>query len=128
MPDSDITAISSIANPSTQEFIFKETPKVATCSAMICPNGHEWTPVLEVTACPGCKSPLLALKMNQCPQCNEPSKLIKLRLDHLPKGGALTPICQGSASLAECITLELQFNHFHETEKKHKDREMPTKI
>lgn len=101
---------------------------MATCTTMSCASGHVWTPTLELTPCPGCKSPLLAIKMVNCPICNEPSVSMELRADHVGRATPITPICQGSASTAEIIKIALKLSHAADTEQNYKDRQMPTKV
>ncbi len=110
------------------QFIWNVTPKVTACTSNVCTNGHEWVPFMQLTTCPGCKSTLLALKMDQCPQCNEPATHLRLRTDHLPKGGAITPICRGSASLGEINTITLNYQHYTQEQTNHVEREMLSKV
>lgn len=109
-------------------FEFPEKPKITACSSNICTNGHEWQPETGLTGCPGCQSPMLVLRTVQCPICNEPIAKVRLRTDHLPKGGAVTPICKGSDSLAEVLILELERHHYTKEQETHKVREMPAKV
>jgi len=102
-------------------------PQVA-CSVMACPSGHEWSPTLQITQCPGCKSPILAIKMVNCPQCNEPASALRLRSDHLSRGAAITPTCRGSASQAEIIMLDIKLQHATILQENYKERELPSKV
>ena len=109
-------------------FTYEEQPLAVLCSVMACQSGHTWVPTLQVTQCPGCKSPLLAIKAVNCPQCNEPSTSLRLRSDHLSRGTAITPICRGSASQAEIIQLDIPLQHAALVQANFKEREMPSKI
>lgn len=71
---------------------------------------------------------MLAMKMTNCPQCNEPSTALRLRADHLPKGGAITPICKGGASLADIHEIRVKFDHFTREQEKYTERALPSKI
>ena len=110
------------------EFQFPEKPQIVACSANVCQNGHEWQPEVALAGCPGCSGPLLVVKMVQCPICNEPVAKFRLRTDHLPKGGVITPICKGSASQAEVGVLEIPRQHYVKEEQNHVVREMPAKV
>ena len=109
-------------------FIFQAPDVVKYCSTNKCANGHEWPPTVQVAQCPGCKAPLLAIKMEQCPVCNEPPTTLNLRSDHLPKNGAITPICRGSDSLAEVGVVHIEYTHATNEQNRHKVREMPGKV
>lgn len=109
-------------------FEFREAPKVDLCSNMSCANGHIWTTQVQLAGCPGCQSPILAIKMVNCPQCNEPSASMVLRADHLSRGAAITPICRGSASLAEVHKIPLTFGHAARTEANYTVRALPGKL
>jgi hypothetical protein len=110
------------------EFKFENPTVLTACTANTCSNGHEWTPTLQLTQCPGCKGALLAIKMDQCPICNEPCSKLRLRADHLPKGGAITPLCRGSQTLADTHVIELAYQHYIQEQTKHVVREMPGKV
>lgn len=109
-------------------FEFRETPKVELCSNLSCSNGHTWPIEVQVTQCPGCKSPILAIKMVNCPQCNEPSDKMSLRADHLSRGQAITAICHGSASLADTHKLVVKLDHAAHEQANHKIRALPDKL
>lgn len=109
-------------------FNWVEPAQQVVCSANVCANGHMWLPTLAITPCPQCKAPLLAIKMEQCPQCNEPPVHMRLRSDHIPRGGAIMPMCQGSASMGEINYIELKYQHAAQEEEKYVEREMPQKI
>src|SRR5579859_3487343 len=109
-------------------FVYHETPMVSRCSSLTCSNSHTWALEAQTALCPGCKSPILAIKMVNCPQCNEPSTSLTLRSDHLSRGSAITPICQGSASLAEINKIELKLNHAALEQQNHVVRALPEKI
>lgn len=109
-------------------FTYQETATPVSCSIMVCSGGHEWTPTLQITQCPGCKSPLLAIKMVQCPKCNEPACSMRLRVDHLSRGAAITSICRGSASQAEVISLDIELRHSAILAENYKERVLPTKV
>lgn len=81
------------------------------CTLASCHAAHTWQPTLAIAKCPGCQGPILALQMRQCPVCNEPVSKLTLRMDHLPTGGVITPMCRGSASLAENLQIEVTFGH-----------------
>lgn len=98
------------------------------CSSNSCSAGHVWQPVLALTKCPGCNSQLLVVKMVNCPICNEPSQLFRLRTDHLPQGGAVTPMCKGSASLGDVGVIEIVRQHAQHEQENHVIRNMPGKI
>lgn len=112
-----------------KQFEFKEQePTPSACSAAVCTQGHEWQMVMQLAPCPGCKSGLLALKMDNCPRCNEPAASLRLRTDHLPRGGNIVPLCKGSATLAETHTIHVDFGHYRKEQKNHVIREMPCKL
>lgn len=110
------------------EFVFRDTAPPEACTLLTCPNGHKWVPTLESTYCPGCRASILVLKMVNCPQCNEPSGTLRVRMDHLPKGGSITPLCRGSATMAETIGIEVKLNHAAQEAANHVHREVPSKI
>ena len=116
--------------PVKTELVYEFPPevKIQLCSSNICTNGHEWLPEIGLAKCPGCTAPLLAIKMVQCPVCNEPVAKFRLRSDHLPKGGVITPICRGSASMAEVTVMEVHRAHYLHEQENHKVREMPVKL
>lgn len=107
---------------------FGEPPSLRACSSNSCPNGHEWTPVIQLTNCPGCKAPILAIKMVQCPVCNEPVSKFRLRTDHLAQNTAIMPVCRGSQSLAEVTEIEMTRGHASKEEGTHKVREVLSKV
>jgi hypothetical protein len=109
-------------------FVYQEQYKPVLCSNLTCSNGHAWPLEIQVTSCPGCKSPILAVKMVNCPICNEPSASMALRIDHLSRGQAITSLCRGSASLADTHQIELKLTHAQDEQEKHKIREMPGKV
>lgn len=109
-------------------FTFKETPPVSLCSFLSCASGHNWMPEVQITQCPGCKSPMIAIKMVNCPQCNEPSTSIDVRADHLSRGTAITPICRGSASLAEVLKIKVPLRHAALEQESHVIRQLPEKL
>lgn len=109
-------------------FEFQETPKVTLCSNLTCAEGHQWPIELQITNCPGCKSPIVAIKMVNCPQCNEPSAALQLRADHLSRGQAITPICRGAASLADVHKIEIKLQHAAKEQASHIIRQMPEKL
>ena len=109
-------------------FVFNETPKVELCTSLTCSNGHIWPVEVQITQCPGCKSPLLAIKMVNCSVCNEPSTALRLRADHLSQGQAITPICRGSATLAETHKIDLTLRHAAQEQASHAVRDMPGKL
>lgn len=108
--------------------IFPEVLAPRPCSAQSCSAGHSWPPVIATTKCPGCGAPILVLKMLNCPICNEPSSGLRLRTDHLPQGGTITPVCKGSASMAEIIEVVIEQQHSADEEKNHKERTVISKI
>lgn len=107
---------------------FPDKVTVVPCTVNVCLNGHEWTPEIGLTSCPGCSSPMIVLRTVQCPICNEPIAKVRLRSDHLPKGGVITPICKGSESMAEVVKIEMERRHYLKEQENHKVREMPTKV
>jgi len=109
-------------------FEFKESPKAILCSSLTCPSGHIWPIEAQITHCPGCKSPILAIKMVNCPQCNEPSASLLVRSDHLSRGQAITAICQGAATLADIHKIEIKLNHAEIEQQNHKIRLLPEKL
>ena len=66
------------------------------CSYCECIKGHVWPAQLAIGTCPGCHGHVLARRLCQCPTCNEPAERIMIRIDHLPDGGALLPVCKGA--------------------------------
>jgi len=98
------------------------------CSRHICPNGHEWSAKFVVVACPGCNEHMAALLMVNCPICNEPTAKTFLRVDYLPQGGAITPICKGSDTLAETTMVALEHSHHTAVEKAYIERPMVSKV
>lgn len=117
--------------PASSEFPpidFGEATPPTSCSYNICANGHKWPPVLRVAQCPGCGGPILAAKMTQCPVCNEPVARRFIRVDHLPHGGQITPMCRGAGSLAEVMQVEMVCNHASDEEGKYIERQMPGKL
>lgn len=102
--------------------------EVILCSKHKCPNGHEWPVRVAVVKCPGCQNDMLALMMVQCPVCNEPTSNSFLRIDHLPQGGAIMPLCKGGGSLAELLLVELRHEHAQSEQNIYKDREVISKV
>src|SRR5678815_38914 len=98
------------------------------CSRHICPNGHDWAPRFVAVSCPGCKQPMLALMMVNCPVCNEPTADTHIRVDHLPHGGAITPLCKGSDTMAESTLVTLHHSHATKVEKEYVERAMVSKV
>lgn len=109
-------------------FEFKTTPTVSLCTSLTCSNSHVWAAEVQMTQCPGCKSPILAIKMVNCPQCNEPSTALVVRADHLSRGQAITPICRGSASLAEVHKITIPLAHSAQEQATHIIRQLPEKL
>lgn len=109
-------------------FTYSDPAPQVGCSVMSCSGGHEWTPTLQITQCPGCKSPIVAIKMVNCPNCNEPAVALRLRSDHLSRGAAITPICRGSATQAEVITMDIELRHSAILQANHVERVLPSKI
>lgn len=109
-------------------FSYDEPPKAAFCSVMACPSGHEWPPTLQITQCPGCRTPVIAIKMTNCPVCNEPSATMKVRADHLSRGIAITATCRGSATQADTHMIELKLDHAAQEQAAHVVRAMPGKV
>lgn len=66
---------------------------------------------------------MLAIKTANCPYCNEPGTELTLRADHLPVKSKITPICKGSATLAESFPLRFA----QREEANHKEREVISK-
>lgn len=83
---------------------------------------------MALVACPGCKEQLLAMMMVNCPVCNEPVAKTEIRSDHMPQGGAITPICRGSASLADITTIVLEHTHAQRIAESYSDRPMVGKL
>lgn len=98
------------------------------CSMNVCEAGHSWPPELAVTKCPGCAAQIIVAKMVNCPICNEPTAKLVYRMDHLPHGGTVMPMCKGSASLAEVTEVTLERRHAAEEQAQYKDREVINKI
>lgn len=122
-------SLSALPEAAEQPFDFAETELLPKpCSFQQCSNGHLWPPVLAVTKCPGCGASQLVLKMVNCPYCNEPAQALRLRLDHLPKGGAITPICKGSGSLAEVIAIDIVHDHAASAAAEAPAYEVPSKV
>lgn len=97
------------------------------CSRHACVAGHEWSPKLAIVQCPGCNEQMLAMLMSNCPICNEPVAKTFIRTDHLPHGGAITPICKGSESLAESTLVVLTHTHAADEAERYKHREVLSK-
>lgn len=106
----------------------EEAPTLVHCSRHECPNGHEWAPRLVAVNCPGCKEPILALMMVNCPVCNEPTKATHIRVDHLPHGGAIMPLCKGGDTMAECTLVTLHHTHAATTAQEYAERPMVSKV
>lgn len=111
----------------SDNFVFPTVPETHSCSFMTCCAGHKWEPTLQLVPCPGCKSPMLAIKTTNCPYCNEPGTELTLRADHLPVKSKITPICKGSATLAESFPLHIQLRFAQLEEANHKEREVISK-
>lgn len=103
-----------------------DAPAVS-CSWNECTDGHRWPPAMQVTGCPGCKAPILAVKMVQCPVCNEPVTKLVFRSDHMPHGGQVTPMCRGAASLNEVLMVAIDRGHAASEAASHTEREMISK-
>ena len=71
---------------------------------------------------------MMAMLMSNCPICNEPTSKSYLRIDHLPQGGSITPICKGSETLAESTMVTLEHTHYAVVEEAYKDREVISKV
>jgi hypothetical protein len=97
------------------------------CSRHECENGHKWPIKLALINCPGCGGQMFALMMVQCPICNEPTKLTAIRMDHLAQGGGIMPICKGSATLAESITIQMDHAHATQEQARYIEREVISK-
>lgn len=104
------------------------TQTIQPCSYNTCSAGHIWMPQMQITQCPGCRAPMLAVKMLQCPICNEPVVKLVFRSEHLPQGGQITPMCYGAASLNEVQVITVARQHAAQEQSKHEVREMISKI
>lgn len=60
--------------------------------------------------------------------CNEPVGSVKVRLDHLPTGGVITPLCKGSASLAENLSIEIELGHAQAEQERYSHKEVIHKL
>jgi len=107
---------------------FPDSAPTSRCSENVCANGHGWIPEIQTAQCAGCKCPIVLVRMVNCPTCNEPVDHLRFRSDHLPAGGVVTPICRGSASLAEVSSVEITRLHAQTEEEQHKKRELPKKV
>lgn len=130
----DTSSQQGIQSPAPQQAVSPTEPPAKTpdelilpCSANTCTKGHKWMPQLQVAACPGCNSPVLAIKMQNCPVCNEPCRSLRLRSDHFA-GGAIMPICRGGATLAEVASIEIEHQHYIAEQQRHTPREMISKV
>lgn len=98
------------------------------CSLQICAAGHEWVPQIMAVKCPGCQAPMLALMMVNCPICNEPPVKAFFRMDHIAMGGQITPLCMGSATLAEPIGIEVPLCHAQQEQDNFKEQKVTSKV
>lgn len=65
--------------------------------------------------------------MAQCPVCNEPVAETLIRIDHLPQGGQLLPLCKGSATLAEVKQIIIKHTHARDEQDAKAERVMVSK-
>ena len=104
--------------PSAAGLFPEPGPAAQVCSYNRCSRGHTWAPTLTLTRCPGCSGHVLAIKMENCPQCNEPCRDFALRADHLSPQMQVAPLCQGAATLAEAVLIQLRHEHVEQEEAK----------
>lgn len=117
----------NIEHPQPTTVDFQQSLLPVPCTTHKCANGHSWAAVLRVAACPGCGSAMLALMMVNCPVCNEPTSTTAIRLDHLPQGGQVLPLCKGSATLAEAKQIVIEHTHAADEQEAKNERVMISK-
>lgn len=71
---------------------------------------------------------MIALMMVQCPVCNEPTSASALRIDHIPQGGGIMPLCRGGGSMAELLVVELRHEHAAVEEQRYTERAVISKV
>lgn len=125
-PNSTPTAAPEPHGPPVANFPDARTPP--RCTANVCGSGHEWNPTVQLAACPGCQSPIVLVKMENCPVCNEPVASMRLRSDHIPHGGTVTPMCKGSDTLADCLQINIARTHAQTEQAAHIKRIVPAKV
>lgn len=90
--------------------------RLEPCTFAECPAGHRWTPALAIGACPGDKSPVLAIQKVNCPICNEPMIKTSIRTDFVPRGAGISCRCQGQEPQGESLDLTLTHSGWREAE------------
>lgn len=80
---------------------------VKLCTFNQCSRGHRWPPKLQISNCPQCHTPVIAMLKEQCPICNEPVDKCVLRSDHTPRGAGVPPACTGQTGMSDCIEMVL---------------------
>lgn len=103
-------------------------PTITPCTYNECAAGHRWNPQIQIAACPGCRTPMLAVKMLQCPICNEPVLRMVMRSEHLPQGGQITPLCLGASTLNEVNVVTIERTHASQEQQNHVVRDMIGKV